>query len=472
MKPKFIISGSGVSGLISALILCEKGFGADTVIIEKGDTPGGLLRKFSYDEHGDFDYGMHNFLETGIKELDDLIFGLLPIDQWQILEGEKRDLAGIYFNGKLQTRTPYFDLRNIDGNYGECLADFFDHLNSTDFTISADTKTNAQDFAIKRFGKKTAECTIIPAVEKIHKKKAQELDYMATVFTPMSRIAFAEGKLLEELTKSTELSKIIAWSDQSTLPLTRSSGRKAFYPKKYGAYRVVEAILSKLSASGVQVCTGHEIIQIETADKKIAKVTTANKDGKVVEYLSPSLLIWTSNIPGLGKYLKTDFTGLKYDKPLKTIVVNILVDKPLVMGNLYYFFCYDSNFYTYRLTNYVSYSDGAIRNGHYPICIEILVEEDILNNGFDSTSIAINELFKFGITQPETKVIFAKAEVLESGFPMPSLNNIHTLRKVRADIKAKSLKNLLLSGILAEDNLFFQTDVLIDVYKKLKNYEC
>ena len=58
-----IISGSGVSGLISALLLCERGFGDRVVIVEKGNTPGGLLRSYNYGVNGDFDYGMHNFLE-------------------------------------------------------------------------------------------------------------------------------------------------------------------------------------------------------------------------------------------------------------------------------------------------------------------------------------------------------------------------------------------------------------------------
>jgi protoporphyrinogen oxidase len=62
----YIISGSGVSGLISALILCEKSLGHKTVIIEKSATLGGLLKKYNYGNFGDFDYGMHNFLETGI----------------------------------------------------------------------------------------------------------------------------------------------------------------------------------------------------------------------------------------------------------------------------------------------------------------------------------------------------------------------------------------------------------------------
>ena len=42
-----------------------------------------------------------------------LLFGLLPEKEWQVLDQDKRDLAGIFFNGKLQKHTPYIDIRNL-----------------------------------------------------------------------------------------------------------------------------------------------------------------------------------------------------------------------------------------------------------------------------------------------------------------------------------------------------------------------
>ena len=147
----------------------------------------------------------------------------------------------------------------------------------------------------------------------------------------------------------------------------------------------------------------------------------------------------------------------------------MLIDKPLDMDDLYYFFCYQSGFYTYRLTNYVTYSAGAIRNGLYPICIEFLMNDEELNSGINIEERAEEELQKFGILKENTKVVFKKAEILESGFPMPSRNNIVSLRKIRNDIRYMKLENLKMIGILAEDNLFFQTDVLIDLHNKLSN---
>lgn len=469
---KIVINGTGVSGLTSALMLSEKNRGNDVILIEKSAEPGGLLRKFDYGEFGVFDYGMHNFLETGIPAFDKLIFDLLPENEWQILEGPKRDLAGIYFNGKLQAKTPYIDLRSLSiEEYHNCIAAFMEHLDQETKPLDI-TNTSAYDYAVHRYGEYVAEHTLIPSLEKIHKKPARELDYMATIFTPMSRLAFCDETLVSKLTESEDLRRVIAWSDQRTLPLERSSGRKAYYPVNYGAYRVVDALVRKLKQQGVTILTETQITGVErdTSSGNIQTVRLSTT-GNASSIEDVEMLIWTGNIPLLGRMLNMDFTGLKNDKPLKTVIVNILVDKPLDMGDLYYFFCYDPGFNTFRLTNFVNYSSGAARNGGYPICLELLMDEEHIKSGIDIERIATEELYNFGVTQPKTKVLFAKAEILESGFPMPSVNNIRGLKNIRNQIKSMSIGNLFLTGILAEDNLFFQTDVLIDVYHKLANYE-
>ena len=466
MGKKIVISGAGISGLLSALLYVRQGRGSNVYLVDKCTEPGGLLRRFNYGEHGDFDYGMHNILETGISELDDLLFGLFSKDDWQLLEGNRRDLSGIYFNGVLQKNTSYIDLRNLTlEDYQACLADFLVHLDSSN-EDDEDCRNTAASFVRVRFGKMVAEKVIIPVLEKIHKRPAHELDYMATVFTPLHRIAFCDEKLVAELTESHWLRDRIAWSDQRTLPLERSSGRRAYYPIKYGMYRVVDAIMARLREGGVNLLMGSQISGLTRNGHYLTGVQIV-REGDVQEISNLERLIWTTNIPLLGRYLAVDFAEMKVDTPLRTVVVSMLIDKPLEgMGDLYYFFCYDPGFHTYRLTNFNNYCKGASRNGGIPISIELLMEEELAKT-LDLEQIAIDELFRFGVTAPDTKVRFAKAELLDSGFPMPSVNNIRLLRHVREAIGTMALANLELVGILAKDNLFFQTDVLIDIFERL-----
>src|SRR6185437_2278396 len=333
-KENYIIVGSGISGLLSALLIARKNKNTNVYIIEKNKEIGGLLRRFYYgEEYGSFDYGMHNLLETGEKELDDLIFSLLPENEWQLLEGKKRDLAGIYFNNTLQHNSPYIDIRNLESvEIDKCIADFFINVNNRPYLNKGDeVLKNAKQFSSDRFGEYTASKTIIPSVEKVHQKSAEELDYMATVFTPMSRIAMFDEPLINDIIKSDTLRDRIAFSDQRNLPVEKSSGRKAFYPIKYGMYRVIDAFLKEFKKYNIQILSNAELHSIKTSNNKIENVVIKTETEEI-QLENISKLIWTGGVPLLAKLLNIPLSDLPFDKALKTTVVSILIDKPLNMG--------------------------------------------------------------------------------------------------------------------------------------------
>jgi hypothetical protein len=293
---------------------------------------------------------------------------------------------------------------------------------------------------------------------------------MATLFTPMTRVAIFDEPLIREITLSAVLRNYIAYSDQRNLPLERSTGRRGYYPAKYGMYRVIDAFVKKLRERKVNILTESILERVELSGKNVSSAYVKTKDSELkIENIYK--FVWTSNIPLLGRFLNADFTGLKYDKPLKTIIISFLLNKRLDMNGLYYFFCYDIKFHTYRLNDFSAYCDNAPRNGGYPVSIEFLVDDSYLASNPNIEEDAKQELFKFGITLPDTEVLFSKAEVLETGFPMPSINNINTIKSIKKQIKEMDLNNVEMIGILAEDNLFFQTDVLIDTFNKAKNDE-
>ena len=58
-------------------------------------------------------------------------------------------------------------------------------------------------------------------------------------------------------------------------------------------------------------------------------------------------------------------------------------------------------------------------------------------------------------------------KVLERGFPLPSLTNMRSLGVIRNDIRSLELRNLTMLSVLSEPGLFFQTDVVADVFRKV-----
>jgi len=89
----------------------------------------------------------------------------------------------------------------------------------------------------------------------------------------------------------------------------------------------------------------------------------------------------------------------------------------------------------------------------------------------DATSceaLARSELESFGVLAQGTKALYTSVKVLERGFPLPSLTNMRSLDVIREDIRALEIRNLTPLSILSEPGLFFQTDVVADVFRKVK----
>ena len=152
------------------------------------------------------------------------------------------------------------------------------------------------------------------------------------------------------------------------------------------------------------------------------------------------------------------------DRPPRTVVTNLLLREPARMGDLYYFYCYDPAFQCFRVTNYTAYCEGAARDAGLPLCHEMLVDDAALEPPEALAKRAIGELVSMGVVGNASAVAFARTEILASGFPMPTRNNIAILDRMRERIDALSIDNLLVSGIMAESGLFFQRDVLAHAY--------
>ena len=455
-----VIVGSGISGLVSGLFLSKKG--KKVIIIEKEDNIGGLLKSFNYGDFGIFDYGMHNFLETGIPEIDQLILDLFPLNQWNILEGEKRDIAGAYFNGRIQFNSPYIDIRHFDTKY---INDLRKHFKRSEVNFGK-SPSNAEEYTNERFGKKLSEMTSNIALKKIFQKPPKDLDVGAINLTPLSRLVISNEEQTLEDYKSEFLRERIAFPEQKKLPLELSSGRRGYYPKQFGIFRVAEALKKEILSNGGNILTSSSVKKIRIDQNKIDKITVNNKD-RIEEIEDVNSLIWTANILGLGNILDYSFEGYEYDQPLKTYVVNLLVDRESKLRDLYYFFCYEKGFRTFRLTNYSAYCTNAIRDGLYPLSLELLIDpsEDLSSEMIEK--IALEELKQFDVLKEKTSIKFIKVERLVSGIPMLTINNTNSMKSIRNKIKREQIDNLIIAGVLSEDDLFFQTDVLKDVYNKI-----
>jgi hypothetical protein len=227
-------------------------------------------------------------------------------------------------------------------------------------------------------------------------------------------------------------------------------------------------LLARLHAAGVEVLTGAQVQSLEMSGGRLKTLTVENGGSK--RMISPQKMVWTSGLPAVAQLLGLDLSGYRFDPPRKTVVVNLLLRQPPQMGDLYYLYCYEPGCHTFRITNFTAYCEGAPRAGGWPLAVELLLDAP-LPDAEGTKRLALDELKRFKVIASDEDLIFSAVEPLATGFPMPSVNNFKALSDIRTRIAATQLANLTLLGILSEENVFFQRDVLAQTWNRLMKQE-
>jgi protoporphyrinogen oxidase len=465
-----VIAGAGMTGLMSALKLKQLQPDRSILLFDRSTHVGGLYGSLSYSEDICFDNGMHVIYESCNSEVDDLYRVVMPESEWNIYEGNEKDIAGLFFRGRLQTYSHYVDLRSFPQGMRES---FEDSIFKNHEPPQVEGPKTAMDFLRSQFGKNLSEVVHRPILKMIYGVDPEKLDIFAIKATSLDRvILFDELKMLD-IMKSSTLRARLAFPDQLSLPVLREKNQKALYPKKFGMSNFINRLQVYLELNGVEILTQTDITEISFHNGKVSNVTLTGKK-LPSRTISVDKMLWTAGWPSLARQIEVDITDLEFQKGPEIIYVNLIFDRPLAMDRLYYFYCYDEGFASFRVTNYANYCPAAAQEGKYPICVELWpskIGREKNDFGVDeAVQLAIYELKKFGVIDSEHNIIFSEVQKNVGGFPMPTLENTKSLNMVRTRVLERKISNILVAGVMAEDGLFFMPDILNDTFNKIQDF--
>jgi protoporphyrinogen oxidase len=150
-----VIVGGGISGITTALFLKDH---YKVTLIEKDDHLGGLLSSIDSSSGYQFDFGTHIIKETGIEEIDNLLFKTLSDKTWNSFPIIK---TGCFFNSQNFETSPFLNISSLEKNdYEQAVKDLKEERSQKS------SYENLYERSLNRYGKTITEKVIAKAIKK------------------------------------------------------------------------------------------------------------------------------------------------------------------------------------------------------------------------------------------------------------------------------------------------------------------
>ena len=437
MSKKYVIVGGGIAGLFSALLLSKQGH--KVTIVEKAVEVGGLLRSIPlFKDDIFFDFGTHIPAETGVLEIDELLFSGLDAHVYDIVK------AGTYKNALYERNGFLTDFSLSENDRENFLAELI-------ASQPKDKYSCLEEQLINSFGKGYYENLLKDSVHKFFFTSAKNLVPDAHFLFGLGRIIVADEEKTKELKANKKIDSVIGFhSYKDGVPST-----KALYPKKGGVGQWIETIVSRLKKEGVEILTECNIQNLSIEDNKVSRVDTDQGS-----FYSDELL-WTIPPFLLLQLLKIRPSKSEAPKLLSSAVFNFVVDKNY-LTDLHYIQCHSKDCVHFRVTLYNNFTP---RNDEYfLITSEVLLESPTVDLSKIEDKV-FNELIKMNIVSKETNKLFSQNHLIVNGFPVPTekfIENSNSQHKLAQE----SYENIKVFGKGSGKN-WFMNDIILDIYSSL-----
>jgi len=221
-----------------------------------------------------------------------------------------------------------------------------------------------------------------------------------------------------------------------------------------------------LAVCGVKIVTTATIRSTEVLHGTLRQVAVQTSEDTLI-FSNVARVLWTAGISSLARTLALSVPSTPIKIHRRNAIVNLLISEPPNMEDLYYYWGFDRNYRTFRVTNFANYCPSAQRADGYPVAVELFLHPEDPTGTEGVLSLAIKELEAFGVLRPDSKIVFHKSQVLNGGFPVLSAQSKRLHQDTSAAIASLDLKNLVISGMQASWGLILQPDVLKHTFAEI-----
>ena len=282
---------------------------------------------------------------------------------------------------------------------------------------------------------------------------------------PLNRLVLFDEARTRDLTAAEPYKSVLAYPEQRTFPLELSSGKATFYPKRFGMQTVVDALRAALEARGVRLLMQSEVHALDCGEGRVRSLRVRAKHGET--QIPVSGCVWAAGVPALAGLLGLK-TERKPEPPRPTVFVHLLLKHRPRVDDLYYFFCLDAGFSTYRVTCYWNFSSSAVRHGAFPMTVEMFADDAAPAADRETYAArAVRELRRMGVLEDDEPVLWSAEETVPYGFPMCTVRNVGMTGDLCARIDESRIQNMTVIGRFSAKYLFYGYDVLADAYPRI-----
>jgi len=417
-EPRVVV-GAGLPGIAASLALATDG--GEVLLVDSAPEIGGLLR--SYEAGGSvFDFGTHFANRTGIKDLDELLFGGFE-SEWEEFPVLR---AGNLWHGNLNSVSDNPNL-NVLGREGHdrCLADL---LSAPGWGASRDPE-NGREFLLSEYGPALVEEFFDPVLRKFSGCSPEMLHHQAHLLFNLKRFSVLDPVATAELKRSERYDARVAFHHRDDF----TGHRACLYPRTGGMGKWIEQLETKLNSSGVKVMTGANIEGIDTSDGRVSRLKVDGRD------VSVGTLFWS-----VAPAILCRMTGLETSgsKPAmrSTVLAALEFDRPF-LTDCHYVTVFDPDYAAFRVTFYPNFRPHRL--GRYEATVEFMIDPGAVS-AHDWPLLAESEMRRMGVVEAAARVTARHEKVVPNGFPVQT--NVAVAGLAEQVESVRQLENVRLIG--------------------------